>query len=85
VGGLFVGSFEELAGGEGGAGADEGDEVRGVDGAPADLGGFDELERHSQPVGLAAGSAGGLGAVPDGRERRLDRLVVRRWIQCSAG
>ena len=34
---------------EHGTGADEGDQVWGVDGAPAVLGGLDELERHRQP------------------------------------
>jgi len=34
------------------------DQVRCVDGAPAVLGGLDELERHGQPGGAAAGSAG---------------------------
>ena len=42
----FAGSFDEFAVGEGGAGADERDQVRGVDRAPAGLGGLDELERH---------------------------------------
>ena len=46
---LLVGSFDELSGVEDGAGADEGDQVGCVDGAPAHLGGFDELERHRQP------------------------------------
>jgi hypothetical protein len=47
----FVGSFDELARLERGAGPDERDEVRGVDRAPAVLGGLDELERHRQPRG----------------------------------
>ena len=47
--GVVVGSFDELAGLECGAGTDERDQVRGVDRAPAVLGGFDELERHGQP------------------------------------
>jgi hypothetical protein len=46
---LRVGSFDELAGLERGAGPDERDQVRGVDHAPAGLGGLDELERHGQP------------------------------------
>lgn len=46
-----VGSFDEFAADEGGAGADEGDQVGGVDRAPAGLGGFDELEGHGQPGG----------------------------------
>lgn len=36
----FVGSCDGFAGGEGGFGADEGDEVGGVDGTPAGLPGF---------------------------------------------
>ena len=42
----FVGSFEEFPLLEVGAGADESDEVRCVDRAPAGLCGLDELERH---------------------------------------
>ena len=49
--GVFVGSFDELAGLEAGAGPDERDEVRGVDRTPAVLGGLDELERHGQSRG----------------------------------
>ncbi len=48
---MFAGLFDELAVFEAGAGADEGDEVGCVDGAPARLRGFDELERHGQPGG----------------------------------
>jgi len=46
---VVVGSFDEFAVDEGGAGADERDEVWSVDRAPAVLGGLDELERHRQP------------------------------------
>ena len=49
--GVVVGSFDELAGLEAGAGPDERDEVRGVDRAPAVLGGLDELECHGQSRG----------------------------------
>ena len=49
--GVFGGSFDELAGLERGAGPDERNEVRGVDRAPAVLGGLDELERHGQSRG----------------------------------
>jgi putative transposase len=45
----FVGSFDELAVDEHRAGADEGDEMRCVDRAPAVLRGLDELERHREP------------------------------------
>ena len=48
---VVVGSFDEFAALEGGAGADEGDQVRAVDRAPAVLGGLDELERHRQSRG----------------------------------
>jgi len=47
--GVLVGAFDELAGHERGAGADEGDEMRCVDRAPAVLRGLDELERHREP------------------------------------
>src|SRR5829696_2177628 len=45
----FVGSFDELAVDEHRAGADEGDEMRCVDRAPAVLRGLDELECHREP------------------------------------
>ena len=45
---VVVGSFYELAVDEPGSGPDEGDQVRGVDHAPAALRGLDELERHRQ-------------------------------------
>jgi hypothetical protein len=79
------GSFDELAVFEAGAGADQSDEVRCVDGPPACLSGRDELERHCEAGGLGTGALGDLGAMPDRREGRFDGLVVRRWIQCSAG
>ncbi|GAA5033366.1 hypothetical protein GCM10023317_85220 [Actinopolymorpha pittospori] len=84
-----VGAFDEVAVDEAaGPGADEGDEVGCVDRPPPGLGGLDELEGHGQAAGPGAGTFGDLGAVPDGRESRLQigiGLVVRRWIQCSAG
>jgi hypothetical protein len=40
--------------------------------APAVLGGLDELERHGEPGGSGAGTAGDLGPVPNGGESRLD-------------
>ncbi|MDP9845036.1 hypothetical protein J2853_004247 [Streptosporangium lutulentum] len=46
---VVVGSFDELAAGEGRPGADQRDQMRGVDRAPAGLGGLDQLERHGQP------------------------------------
>jgi hypothetical protein len=45
----FVGSFDELAVDEHRVGADERDQVWGVDRAPAVLCGLDQLERHRQP------------------------------------
>jgi integrase/recombinase XerD len=48
---VFVGSFDELAGLEGRAGADECDQVGCVERAPAVLCGLDELERHCQARG----------------------------------
>ena len=55
---LVIGSlaFDELALLGGCSGSDKGHEVGGVDGAPAVLGGLDQLERHR--------GAGGLRAVP---------------------
>ena len=82
---LLVGSFDELAGVEDGAGVDEGDQVGCVDGAPAGLGGLNELERHGQPGGLAAGSAVSLVRCRTVANVDSIGLVVRRWIQCSAG
>jgi hypothetical protein len=46
---------------------------------PAGLGGLHQLEHHGQG-GTAA--AGALGPKPHGGEGRLDRVVVRRWVQC---
>ena len=43
------GAFEEFALVEGGAGADEGDQVWGIDGSPAGLRGLDELVGHCHP------------------------------------
>lgn len=45
----FFGLFDEFAVREGRAGADEGDQVWCVDGAPSGLGGLDEFERHRHP------------------------------------
>ena len=70
--GVLAGSFDESAVDEGRAGADQGDEVGGVDGAPAVLGGLDELERHRQPGRPRPRSLGDLGPVPDGGEGRFD-------------
>ena len=71
---ILVGSFDELAVDEGGASADEGDQVRCVDHPSALLSGFDQLERHRDAGGPAAGALGDPGPQPDGREGRLDRV-----------
>ena len=73
MGGLECGvAFNELAAFEAGPGADERDEVGCVDGAPAFLGGVDQLECHGDPGGLGAGPLGDLGPVPDRGEGQLD-------------
>ena len=51
-------SFDQLAVDEGGAGADEGDQVGRVDHPPQGLGGFDQLERHRDARGSIAGAFG---------------------------
>jgi len=63
--GVVAGSFDEFAVGEGSSGADEGDEVGRVDGAPAVLRRLDELERHGQARGPGSRALGDLGPVPD--------------------
>lgn len=62
----------EAAAFEAGPGADERDEVGCVDGAPAFLGGVDQLECHGDPGGLGAGPLGDLGPVPDRDSMGLD-------------
>ena len=64
-------AFNALAAFEAGPGADERDEVGCVDGAPAFLGGLDQLECQGDPGGLGAGPLGDLGPVPDRGEGRL--------------
>jgi hypothetical protein len=66
-------AFDELAAFETGAGADEGDQVRGVHRAPAVLGRLDQLERHGQPRRPRPWPLSDLGPVPDRGEGRLDR------------
>ena len=70
----MVGSFDEDAVGEGRAGADEGNQVGCVHGAPAVLGGLDELVGHRYSGGAGAGSFRHALAQPDGGEGRLDRI-----------
>src|SRR5215813_11863329 len=72
--GILAGPFDELAVDEGCSGADQGDQVGCVDGTPAVLGGFDELERHGQARCPRAGALGDLGAVAHGGEGGLDRV-----------
>jgi hypothetical protein len=68
---VLVGSFDELTVDEHGPGADERDEVWGVDRAPAVLGGLDELERHRRTGRAGSGAAGDLRAVSNRGEGRL--------------
>ena len=70
----MVGSFDLFAVGEGDAGADEGDEVGCVDGAPAGLGGLDEFERHGDAGGSGAGAFSDPLPQPHGGEGGLDRV-----------
>src|SRR5262249_29600300 len=72
---ILAGPFDELAVDEGCSGADQGDQVGCVDGTPAVLGGFDELERHGQARCPRAGALGDLGAVAHGGEGGLDRYL----------
>ena len=72
--GCVVGSFDEFALLEQRSCSDEGDQVWGVHGAPAGLGGLDELERHGDPGGPGARSLGDALAEPDGGEGGLDRV-----------
>jgi hypothetical protein len=79
------GAFEEFALVEGGAGADEGDQVWGIDGSPAGLCGLDELVGHCQP-----GRARTRSLVTLVLKRTVAKLlsmgfVVLRCTQCSAG
>src|SRR4249919_3432653 len=64
----FVGSFHEPALLEGGAGADQSDEVGRVDGTPAGLCRLDELERHGHAGCSRAGSLGDPLPQPHGGE-----------------
>jgi hypothetical protein len=72
--GVSARSFDEFAVDEGRPGADQGDEVGCVDGAPAILRSFDQLERHGQPGRPRAGALGDLGAVADRSEGGLNRV-----------
>ena len=48
--GVFVGSFDEFAGLEDGAGADEGDQVWCVDCSPTVLGSWNDLKAIARPA-----------------------------------
>ena len=74
LGGRVLGSFDELAIDEGRSGADERDQVGGVDHAPAALRGLDQLEGHRQPGGLRPVTLGDLRPQPDGNESRFNRV-----------
>ena len=80
-----MGSLDECALLEAGSGAYQRDQVWGVDRAPPGLGGLDQLERHRDPGRARAGPLGDPLTEPDGGEVDSIGLVVRRWIQCSAG
>ena len=83
LGGLVLGSFDELAVGEGRPGADERDQVGCVDHAPAALGGLDQLEGHRQGGGLDPWPL--VAFVRSLTVANVDSigLVVRRCSQCS--
>jgi hypothetical protein len=67
-GGLVLGSFGELAVDEGRSGADERDQVGGVDHAPAALRGLDQLE------GAGVGPRNGPRATLDYMKRQVGRV-----------
>jgi hypothetical protein len=60
--GLLVGSFDELAGLKVGAGADEGDEMRGVHRAPSNAATGDRT-RHDDREGIQIWTGHGLGRI----------------------
>jgi len=65
-------------------GSDQGDEVGCVDGTPAVLRGFDELERHRQPRRPGARARGDLGALPAGRESQLGPVGGLERLRCGS-
>ena len=75
LGGLVLGSFDELAVDEGRPGADERGQVGCVDRSPAALSGLDELEGHRQGGGLGSVALGDLRPQPDRGESRFDRYL----------
>ena len=85
LGGDGGGAFAQFALVENRAGTDQGDQVWGVDGSPTGLSGVDQLVGHRD---TAAREPGPLVTVVRNRTvAKVDSigLVVRRWIQCSAG
>ena len=64
---LVLGSFHELAVDERRAGADERHKVRAVHGAPAVLGGLDQLVGHGQPAARDPVGCQNSAMVPDQR------------------
>lgn len=84
-GDVGLGSLEQDAGLESSAGTDQGHRVGAGDRAPAGLGGLDQLERHGQGRGRAAGTRVTL--VRSLTVEKVDSMgfVVRRWTKCSAG
>jgi hypothetical protein len=85
VGARLVVAFDDDSVFETGACAHEGNQVGSVDGAPAGLGGFDQLNAIAIPAALEPGPL-----VTFVRWRTVAKvdsigLVVRKWIQCSAG
>ena len=64
---LVLGSFHELAVDERRAGADERHKVRAVHGAPAVLGGLDQLVGHGQPAARDPVGCQNSAMVPDER------------------
>lgn len=84
--GVSLWSFEQFAFVEDRSGTKEGDQVRGVDGPRASLRSVDQLAgRHGNS--RSAGSRPFVTLVRNRTVASVDSivLVVRRWIQCSAG
>ena len=74
---LVLGSFHELAVDERRAGADERHKVRAVHGAPAVLGGLDQLVGHGQPRGPRPVGCQNSAMVPDERFQKRKRVGAK--------